>query len=84
MTTKGTRRLVAEWLVEIGGDEVNGVNPDLCKYDECVLNADLETALNMANYNDLNSEGTVREEEWSGEVWHTVERYSCDGERLFT
>lgn len=81
----GDRRYVAEWTVRIGGDEVNGVNPDKCVYGESVLiNTDLEEALEIANGYDLNGEGTVSDQEWSGEIWHTVQRYSCLGEPLLT
>ena len=79
----GDRKLIARWLIEIGGDEINGVDPDKCKYGETEIKGSLESALNYANAWDLNKEGHVIEEEWGGEVWHEVERYNCYGERLF-
>lgn len=79
----GDRRFVAEWLVEIGGDEINGVDPDKCKYDEAVVDGDLSLALHIAAQWDLHGEGTASEQEWQGESWHTVGRYNCYGERMY-
>jgi hypothetical protein len=78
---QGDIRYIAEWLLEVKADDDGVLHPSEQDYQRKECDS-IQAALDYANSHDLNNEGTVYVEEFSGYVWMVTERYNCVGEKV--